>query len=217
MNTPIVMQSGGSNTMLKVLGGAVVLGGGWFLWNRYQTQKNIEDVEKKIQTSPAGQQAMQLRAAFNPSGNNWMSSFDGTDNKALVSISKQIKDFGEVAESYRKLYKSNLSEDLTNEMSSSELIAFYKNIQNSDPKVKALLPQFEPGSFAINTVSGAVLYTINGNAVKAMKRLSGTNNRLKVQNKGLIIQFGSSKERMIQVSHAGSLYYVKQRLFRKSY
>ncbi len=106
-----------------IIGGVAV--GGYFFISSKMKQAAKRDTESKLGQSPSGQQALAIRNALNPSGMAWLMSMDTTNTKELMKIARQIKDFKQVAEAYRNLYDSDLSTDLTNEMSAKESQTFF--------------------------------------------------------------------------------------------
>jgi hypothetical protein len=77
--------------------------------------------------------AQQLRTAFIPGGFPVAMGFDGTDVNAVMSLATQIKDYQAVAQSYRTLYNADLSDDLSQELSVSDLSRFWKIVNGQTP------------------------------------------------------------------------------------
>ena len=111
---------------VKYLGGAALgfiayklLSNGYNNLRRNLAQKDLLDKKE-------GQQAQVLKIAMNPSGFDWMMSFDGTNLTHVMAIAKEIKDFSTVQNYYGRLYPGrNLVNDLEAELSVNELSQFY--------------------------------------------------------------------------------------------
>ncbi|MFI5140759.1 MAG: hypothetical protein ACHQII_00255 [Bacteroidia bacterium] len=120
-------------TKLLVAGiGVLVVGtaiyGGKALYDHYKKT----DAEKQILTTPEVSQAMELRAAMNPSGFNWMQSFDGSDKVALFRVASEITDLNKVQEEYTTLYKSDLMDDIRSKIGADGVTKF-KNTLSYNP------------------------------------------------------------------------------------
>ena len=125
----------------KLLNVALIAGGGvalYFFVSAKMKKAALQDTEGKLGQSKEGQQALQIRAALNPSGMSWLMGADGTNNKALFITARNITDFKAVASAYRNLFQSDLSTDLTNELKAQEATMFF-NIVNAT-KEKRYLP-----------------------------------------------------------------------------
>lgn len=70
------------------------------------------------------QHAVSLNNAMNPSGNNWMRNFDGTDEAGMYQIAEKITNWPAVVQAYQTLYNRNLIDDINSELDSSELDNF---------------------------------------------------------------------------------------------
>ena len=118
--------------------GLLVAGGFglYFIGKRMNEKAKHDNVESNLGTDPNAQAAQQLRAAFNPSGQGFLMWGDGTTTDVVMAVGAKIKDFGKVATAYNALYKSSLADDLTQELSSTELTTFYKLIAGK-PKAVA--------------------------------------------------------------------------------
>lgn len=211
MNTPVIMPSSTTGTIVKVVGGLVAAGAAYYFYNDWRKKQDIKEVENKLQNSPAGQQAQQLRAAFNPSGSSWLIGMDFTNTTAVMRIASQIQNFADVQDSYRKLYNANLSEDLVNELSSSELTQFYRAMKMASPEMQKYLPKFKTGQTITNKVPNAILYTFDKQVLKTVLRLP-KDISLKVLDKNIIVQIGKTKDLLIKVQHKNGVYYIKQRM-----
>lgn len=73
--------------------------------------------DSQIDTEPAVGQARALNAAMNPSGNEWMRSFDTTNTKAIYETATQITDLDKVKEFYKaQTHGRLLHDDLIKEL-----------------------------------------------------------------------------------------------------
>lgn len=123
---------------LRVLVGGVVVGTGSFIL--YKVIRKIiakarqGNTEKKLDDSPEVRQASVLRNALNPSGISWMMSFDNTSTDVILDTAKNIKNLDEVMTSYKKLYDSDLLEDLQKELSTEEYQKFTTIIESNTGK-----------------------------------------------------------------------------------
>lgn len=98
-----------------------------FLGLRKMLQMAAQDnAAEQLGNDPNVQYAQMIRAALNGSGNSWLSWADGTDEKALYKVAEKIKDWPRVAQAYKNLYRNNIADDLTSELSSEELIEFFR-------------------------------------------------------------------------------------------
>jgi hypothetical protein len=88
--------------------------------------------------------AQQLRTAFIPGGFPVAMGFDGTDVNAVMSLATQIKDYQAVAQSYRTLYNADLSDDLSQELSVSDLSRFWKIVNGQTPGPVVTTPNPTP-------------------------------------------------------------------------
>ena len=71
------------------------------------------------------QLAQALRDAMNRSGIKIMMSVDGTDVDLIMQTATQISDYKAVSDAYRVLYSSELTTDLSEELSRTDLQRFY--------------------------------------------------------------------------------------------
>jgi hypothetical protein len=101
-------------------------------------QNNNQDLYDNPQTevqresnrvARAKQLAARLRAAFNPSGFDWLVNTDGTTTMVVYDVANQMKinlvPFSYVAKAYYAAYNDDLSKRLEKELESTELTKFY--------------------------------------------------------------------------------------------
>lgn len=90
----------------------------------------IKKISKKIkekkfdrdETKDVNQLAQQYRSASNPSGNNWMINWDGTDEDAIERLAYQTKGvLTQVADAYKLKFDETLTDRLRKELDADEL------------------------------------------------------------------------------------------------
>lgn len=112
MFTPKIPEGVG-NKLIKV-GAAVAL---FFIGKKMLANKAQDSADNQVDTNPAAGQARALNAAMNPSGFNWMRSFDTTNTDAIYSIAPQITKLDDVKDFYKSQTKGRiLYDDLTDEL-----------------------------------------------------------------------------------------------------
>lgn len=132
---------GGIDKSIKYLLIAIavlIAGAGLYFWWKKQKAKadtesfNKIDNPKDPAAALANVFANQLRGAFNPSGNWWMSSMDGTKydiiGRVATNMRAQKVTFDKVAAAYFTAYKDDLAKRLQSELSSNELRDFYNRL-----------------------------------------------------------------------------------------
>ena len=74
------------------------------------------------ETKDVNQLALQYRTASNPSGNDWMINWDGTNEDAIEKLAYQTKGvLDEVAAAYKLKFDETLSDRMSKELDSEEL------------------------------------------------------------------------------------------------
>lgn len=97
----------------------------WYVKNNFLDNRK-SDLESKIGTDKEISEANSLYQAFNPSGNDYLFGFDGTDTETVLSLASGIKDFEKVKTSYKGLFPDrNLVDDLRSELSRTDYTKFY--------------------------------------------------------------------------------------------
>jgi hypothetical protein len=110
-----------------VLAGVGLVGGGAYYFVRKAIVKGTQTrTERKALSSGVdpGTFALQLHTSMNPSGQDWMISWDTTNVDALMSTIRSVPSkavWREVARQYEILYKRPLSRDIAEELDSAEL------------------------------------------------------------------------------------------------
>ncbi len=119
--------------------------------------KNKTDKEN----TPDVQFAKRLRTAMSPSGVWWMP--DGTDEKGIMEVAKDISNnsevkFNNVQTAYKRLYNSSLSDDLQSELSTSEYTEFLSlTDDNYDPATDRKTQEYINNKLVI-TIKDAALF-----------------------------------------------------------
>ncbi len=112
MKSPNIPE--GTTDKLIRLGAAVAL---FFIGKKMFQNKAQDTADDQIDNNPAAGQARALNAAMNPSGFEWMRSFDGTSTDAIYAIAPQITKLDAVKDFYKAQTKGRvLHEDLINEL-----------------------------------------------------------------------------------------------------
>lgn len=102
------------------------LGGiGLFLANKVYKNWLASGQGAQAGSDPNTQAATLLYAAMYQSGVSILSWADGTDEESLYKTASAITDFSKVSAAYKNLYGKILADDLTNELGTDELQAFY--------------------------------------------------------------------------------------------
>lgn len=78
------------------------------------------------------QQAQALRDAMNRSGVSFLMDVDGTDVELIMQTAQQITDYKAVSDSYRVLFGSELTQDLSNELSRTDLQTFWNYVYRTN-------------------------------------------------------------------------------------
>lgn len=112
MKTPNIPE--GTTDKLIKLGAAVAL---FFIGKKMLANKAQDNADGQIDNNPAAGQARALNAAMNPSGFDWMRTFDGTSKDAIYAIAPQITNLDGVKDFYKAQTQGRvLHEDLINEL-----------------------------------------------------------------------------------------------------
>lgn len=115
------LNDGGYNNLLLVVVFAVVV----YLFVNGFTKSKQQAYLNNAGTDKTTQLAQALRDAMNRSGIKIMMPVDGTDVDLVMSTATEITDYKAVSDAYRVLYSSELTTDLQEELSRTDLQRFY--------------------------------------------------------------------------------------------
>jgi len=199
-------------TKLMVVGiSALALGGAAYgAYTLYEHYKKT-DAEKQVLTTPEVSQAMELRAAMNPSGFNWMQSFDGSDSVALFRVASEITDLNKVQDEYTTLYKSDLLEDIKSKIGADGLTKF-KNTLTYNPNTVENKASTKAGKAPkIGFGKAIIITTAKANLRRKPQdtsKWSFNSNIIKTADKGLLLggSTGNTSYDNNGASNTGTLY-----------
>lgn len=116
-------------TAVKYLLGIGATVAAYILISKFITAQKRRNQLAQFDNAPSVKSAMLLKQAINPSGNDWMQSFDGTNEAKLLQAGKEAESFSDVATSYRKLGYGDLDEDLRSELDNEDYVKFLASIK----------------------------------------------------------------------------------------
>lgn len=153
--------------------------------------KNIADA--KLDTDPAAGQARSLNAAMNPSGSDWLRSFDGTNTQAIYEIAAQITKLDDVQTYYKLQHEGtrDLNDDLESELGSEgyqKFLALATKGKTGNPKYSKERVDIPANKWVI-TIKDANIRT----TPKNMSRFNPTNNIVKLVGAGKAIGVATGK------------------------
>ncbi len=190
----------------RVLVGGVVVGLGSFIL--YKVIRKIiakakqGNTEKKLDDSPEVRQASVLRNAMNPSGISWMMSFDNTSTDKVLETAKSIKNLDEVMSSYKKLYDSDLLEDLQKELSTEEYQKFTTIIESNTGKKGAAPTVFaKKNQMVVAKKAIRVRSTPDATFTDGVFQSSSDNNILFTTKPGDFIGYATGKQEFDSVNN----------------
>lgn len=97
----------------------------FFVGKKLLSKAAKDSADNQIDTDPAAGQARALNAAMNPSGNDWMRSFDTTNTKAIFEIAPQITNLDKVKDFYKAQTQGrSLHDDLNKELGAEDYDKF---------------------------------------------------------------------------------------------
>lgn len=145
-----------------------------------------DSADNQVDTTPAAGQARALNAAMNPSGNNWMRSFDGTNKEAIYDTAKDITDLDAVKDFYKEQTEGrNLFDDLTNEIGAdgfNKFLAIASKGKTGSPKYATVRKDILPNRWVITKADANIRKT-----AKKESKLNPFNNIVKMVPKGRAI------------------------------
>lgn len=114
MKTPRINIPDGTGDKLIKVGVLVAV---FFIGRKLLKNAAQDSADSQIDTDPAAGQARALNAAMNPSGVDWMRTFDTTNTQAIYDIAPQITSLDKVKDFYKAQTKGRiLHEDLIKEL-----------------------------------------------------------------------------------------------------
>lgn len=182
------IPEGLTDKLLKV-GAAAIL---FFIGKKMLDKKAEDSADSQIDKNPAAGQARMLNAAMNPSGFNWMRTFDGTSADAIYMIAPQITDLDAVKDFYKAQTQGRvLHEDLINELGAEgydKFLTLATKGKSGSPKYSTIRKDI-PANLWIVTLADA---NIRKTAKKESKFLPN-NNIVKLVSKGKSIGITTGK------------------------
>lgn len=173
-----------------VKAGLVVIA--FFVGKKLLADAAQNSADDQIDTNPSAGQARALNAAMNPSGFDWMRSFDTTDTKAIYEIAPQITNLDQVKEYYRAQTKGRvLHEDLINELGAEgydKFLALATHGKSGSPKYAQVRPDIPANYWVITTANAYVRKT-----PKKESLYNPLNNIVKLVPKGRILGASTGK------------------------
>ncbi len=165
---------------------------GFFVMKRALSKAAEDSADSQIDTNPAAGQARALNAAMNPSGIDWMRSFDTTDTTAIYTIAPQITDLDAVKDFYKaQTHGRALHQDLTDELGAQgydKFLALATKGKAGSPKYATTRNDIPANQWVVTSSEANVRKTPR----KESKYLPG-NNILKVVSKGKVLGVSTGK------------------------
>lgn len=100
----------------------------------YDPNKNSTLAQKQALSS---QLATKFKTAFNPSGNDWMMSWDQTDERSVFQCARDINKYklswAMVSTAYKGVFNRDLTNDLSAELDAAENSLFLSILNAADP------------------------------------------------------------------------------------
>lgn len=182
------VPEGTTDKLLKI-GAAVAL---FFIGKKMFANKVQDTADDQIDNNPAAGQARALNAAMNPSGFDWMRSFDGTNTDAIYSIAPQITNLDAVKDFYKAQTKGRiLHEDLTNELGAEgydRFLALATKGKSGSPKYSTTRTDIPANLWIVTKLDSNIRKT-----PKLESKLLPVHNILKLVTKGKSIGITTGK------------------------
>lgn len=189
MKYPKIELPEGAGAKLVKVGAVVAL---FFFGKKLLANAAKDSADKNLDTDPAAGQARALNAAMNPSGNNWMRSFDGHDTNAIMDVAGQITNLDKVRELYSAQTEGrNLNDDLESEIGSEgyqKFLALASKGKTGNPKYATVRKDIPLNKWVITASDANVRKTPK----KESKYFPG-NNIVKLVPKGKLIGVATGK------------------------
>jgi len=164
---PIIVQSAsGKRSATDYIFGALFIGGGLWLGNRYLKKWRSDKEAGKLDT-PQSQAASRIRTAIEGAGTNEAELFETARFIALNKIA-----WKDVAASYKNLYAANIEDDLRSDFDAKELKTFF-DIFNFTTSSLTTPPPFAALQFDTSKLQVVFLTKKETNIRKSAKVLGG--------------------------------------------
>ncbi len=179
-------------TQQKLLKAGLIVGL-FFIGKKALAKAGKNNADEKLDTDPAAGQARGLNAAMNPSGNNWMRSFDGTSTDAIYEIAAQITKLDDVRSFYKLQHegKRDLNDDLESEIGAEgfqKFLALATKGKTGNPKFAKERKDIPANKWVI-TIKDANIRT----TPKNINKYYPTNNIVKLVKAGKAIGVATGK------------------------
>lgn len=177
MKTPNI-PDGTIDKLIKI-GAGVAL---FFIGKKMLKNKAEDSADSQIDKKPSAGQARALNAAMNPSGVDWMRTFDTTNTDAIYSIAPQITNLDEVKDFYKAQTQGRvLHEDLINELGAEgydKFLALSTKGKSGSPKYSTTRTDIPANLWVLlsadanirKTAKKESQYTPNNNIVKLVSK-----------------------------------------------
>lgn len=196
MKTPKIPQINlPEGTGVKLVKAGLLIAGIYFgkrELEKYLEKRAAEKADSQIDTDPAAGHARTLNAAMNPSGIDWMRSFDTTDTAAIYNIAPQISNLDKVKDYYKSQTEGRvLHEDLTKELGAegyAKFLALATKGKTGDVKYSPVRVDIPANRMVITTAEANVRKT-----PKKESKYIPNNNIVKLAAKGKILGITTGK------------------------
>lgn len=179
MKTPKVNIPDGTVDKLIKVAAVVAI---YFVGKKFLAKQAEISADSQIDTDPAAGQARALNAAMNPSGVNWMRTFDTTNTTAIYDIAPQITKLDKVKDYYKAQTQGRvLHEDLINELGAEgydKFLALATKGKTGNPKYATVRNDIPVNYWVITTADANIRKT-----PKLESRLLPGNNIVKLVSK----------------------------------
>lgn len=164
----------------------------FFVGKKLLSKAAKDSADNQIDTDPAAGQARALNAAMNPSGNDWMRSFDTTNTKAIFEIASQISNLDKVKDFYKAQTQGrSLHDDLNKELGAEDydkFLALATKGKTGNVKYAPVRVDIPANRWVITKAESNVRKT-----PKKQSRLLPINNIVKLVPKGKAIGISTGK------------------------
>lgn len=187
MKTPNISE-GAINKLIKI-GAGVAL---FFIGRKMLKNKAEDSADSQIDKKPSAGQARALNAAMNPSGVDWMRTFDTTNTDAIYSIAPQITNLDEVKDFYKAQTQGRvLHEDLINELGAEgydKFLALSTKGKSGSPKYSTTRTDIPANLWVVTSLDANIRIT-----AKKESPYAPNNNIVKLVTKGKSVGITTGK------------------------